>query len=57
MTTDHHNFPHGTVEELMHELLENKRELAENVIVPFDYKEIQRSLVKKMGNMKESIIH
>jgi SNF2 family DNA or RNA helicase len=57
MTTDHHNFPHGTVEELMHELLENKRELAENVIVPFDYKEIQRSLVKKMGNMKESILH
>lgn len=49
ITTDKQNFPQGTVEELMHELLESKRDLAENVIVPFDMKDIQREVAKKIG--------
>lgn len=48
ITTDKDNFPQGTVEELMHQLLEDKRELAENVIVPFNTKEIQEMVLKKM---------
>ena len=56
ITTDKNNFPQGTVEELMNELLENKRELAENIIVPFDYSEIQKSLIEKMGKVKETIL-
>ncbi|MCG6182295.1 hypothetical protein H1215_02355 [Anoxybacillus sp. LAT_38] len=42
------NFPNGTVEELMHELLENKRDLAENIIVPFNVLEIQQKIVEQM---------
>jgi len=49
ITTDQQNFPNGTIEELMHELLEDKRALAENVIVPFDMKDLQREVIKKMG--------
>ena len=41
ITRDGQNFFNGTVEALMHELLENKRELAENVIIPFDMREVQ----------------
>lgn len=48
ITTDKKNFPNGTVEELMHELLENKRDLAENVIVPFNVSEIQQKIVEQM---------
>lgn len=48
ITTDKANFPQGTVEQLMHELLEEKRELAENVIVPFNTKEIQDMVLKKL---------
>jgi hypothetical protein len=33
----------------MHKLLEEKRTLAENVIVPFNTKEIQQMVAKKMG--------
>jgi SNF2 family DNA or RNA helicase len=49
ITTDQTNFPQGTVEELMHELLERKRELAENVIVPFNMRELQKELVEKLA--------
>lgn len=49
ITTDKNNFPQGTVEELMHELLESKRDLAENVIVPFDLKDIQKEVANRMG--------
>lgn len=52
ITTDKDNFPNGTVEELMHQLLEDKRELAENVIVPFSTKEIQQMVFEKMGISK-----
>lgn len=50
ITTDNDNFPQGTVEELMHQLLEDKRELAENVIVPFNTKEIQEMVLNKLIN-------
>ncbi|WP_223881872.1 DEAD/DEAH box helicase [Niallia endozanthoxylica] len=53
ITRDKHNFPQGTVEELMHVLLESKRELAENVIIPFDFSEIQSMVMEKMGMTKE----
>lgn len=46
ITRDPVNFPGGTVEELMHRLLESKRELAENVIVPFDISSIQREMAE-----------
>jgi SNF2 family DNA or RNA helicase len=49
ITTDSSNFPQGTVEELMHELLERKRELAENVIVPFNMSELQKEMIEKLG--------
>ncbi len=49
ITTDQKNFPQGTVEELMHELLDRKRELAENVIVPFNINELQKEIIEKLG--------
>jgi len=52
ITTDLANFPQGTVEELMHELLERKRELAENVIVPFNMSDLQKELVEKLAVQK-----
>ncbi len=52
ITTDHINFPQGTVEELMHELLETKRELAENVIVPFNMSDMQKEIVEKLAVQK-----
>lgn len=48
ITTDKTNFPNGTVEELMHQLLEHKRSLAENVIVPFNITEIQKMVAEKV---------
>lgn len=48
ITTDKQHFPNGTVEELMHELLESKRDLAENVIIPFDTREIQQMVLERM---------
>lgn len=53
ITRDPQNFPQGTVEELMHELLESKREMAENVIVPFDVKDIKRMLESKLAESIE----
>ncbi len=55
ITRDSQNFPQGTVEELMHELLESKRELAENVIVPFNTSEIQKTVVEKMEMDKDKL--
>jgi SNF2 family DNA or RNA helicase len=54
ITTDKENFPNGTVEELMHELLESKRDLAENVIVPFNTREIQQMVFERM-NMASNV--
>ena len=53
ITRDSQNFPQGTVEELMHDLLESKREMAENVIVPFDVKEIKRMLESRIAGVVE----
>lgn len=49
ITSDPINFPNGTVEELMHSLLESKRELAENVVVPFDISSIQREMADRFS--------
>jgi SNF2 family DNA or RNA helicase len=59
ITTDSKNFPQGTVEELMNELLESKRELAENIIVPFNIKALQQEMVEKMNisNETSEVIH
>jgi SNF2 family DNA or RNA helicase len=54
ITTDKENFPNGTVEELMHELLESKRDLAENVIVPFNTRKIQQMVFERM-NMASNV--
>lgn len=48
ITTDKQYFPNGTVEEKMHHLLENRRELAENVLIPFHYKELEEQLLNEM---------
>ncbi|PFG12285.1 hypothetical protein [Bacillus sp. es.036] len=45
ITRDGQNFSNGTVEALMNELLENKWELAENVIIPFDMREVQEIIL------------
>ncbi|MFC4799468.1 DEAD/DEAH box helicase [Neobacillus sp. GCM10023253] len=55
ITTDQTNFPQGTVEELMHELLEQKRALAENVVVPFNMSELQKELVERLS--AQNIVH
>ncbi|WP_198038678.1 DEAD/DEAH box helicase [Planococcus lenghuensis] len=51
ITKDAENFPKGTVEELMHELLSEKSALAENVIVPFDTASFQRQVLEKMKSV------
>lgn len=48
ITTDQTTFPNGTVEEIMHQLLEDKTALAENVIIPFDIKSFQEQVRKTM---------
>ncbi len=55
ITTDRSHFPQGTVEELMHELLESKRHLAENVIIPFDMREIQQAIAEKMMEQRQLV--
>ena len=42
-----------TAEELMNELLDKKRELVENVIVPFNISESQKKIVEKLGVQSE----
>lgn len=49
ITTDRENFPNGTVEELMHILLAQKQELAQNVIIPFDLAGLQQEVMRKMN--------
>ncbi|QBP42693.1 DEAD/DEAH box helicase [Paenisporosarcina antarctica] len=44
ITQDKENFPNGTVEEIMHQMLIDKSELAENVIIPFDTKLFKEQL-------------
>lgn len=46
ITQDKNNFPNGTVEEIMHQLLTDKSVLAENVIIPFDTKSFQQEIVE-----------
>ena len=44
ITQDKENFPNGTVEEIMHQMLKDKSELAENVIIPFDTNSFKEQL-------------
>jgi SNF2 family DNA or RNA helicase len=55
ITKDPDNFPNGTVEELMHELLESKRELAENVIIPFNTSEMKNIVGEMLGSKEKNI--
>lgn len=48
ITTDKQYFPNGTVEEKMHALLESRRELAENVLIPFDYKQFEQQVLHEI---------
>ena len=49
VTKDAQNFPNGTVEELMHQLLEIKSDLAKNVLVPFQSKELEEAVAEMLG--------
>ncbi len=44
ITQDSKNFPNGTVEEIMHKMLTEKSELADNVIIPFDTSSFQKEV-------------
>lgn len=44
ITRDPANFPNGTVEEIMDVMLAEKSELAQNVIIPFDTKSLQKKV-------------
>ncbi|ABO66650.1 helicase [Geobacillus thermodenitrificans] len=55
ITRDSSHFPQGTVEELMHELLESKRHLAENVIIPFNISEIQQAVAEKVVEQRQLV--
>ncbi|MBZ5201573.1 DEAD/DEAH box helicase [Planomicrobium chinense] len=48
ITQDKRNFPNGTVEEIMHNLLLEKSELAENVIIPFDTASFQNQVLQQI---------
>jgi SNF2 family DNA or RNA helicase len=48
ITTDAQHFPNGTVEELMHQLLILKSDIAQNVLVPFQSKEIEEALAEML---------
>lgn len=48
ITQDPTNFPNGTVEEIMHNLLLEKSELAENVIIPFDTTSFQNQVLQQL---------
>ncbi|MCM3491158.1 DEAD/DEAH box helicase [Alkalihalophilus marmarensis] len=54
ITKDQENFPNGTVEEIMHDILQDKKELADNVIIPFDMNALKKELLEKMRE-KQSI--
>ncbi|WP_404427158.1 DEAD/DEAH box helicase [Ureibacillus chungkukjangi] len=55
ITKDSINFPNGTVEEIMHQILTDKSYLAENVIVPFDTSGIQEKVKQAIANQKVSV--
>ena len=55
ITQDSSNFPDGTVEEIMHQILTDKSYLAENVIVPFDTSGIQEKVKKAIIKQQVSI--
>ncbi|MFC4409007.1 DEAD/DEAH box helicase [Chungangia koreensis] len=46
ITQDPRNFPRGTVEEIMHEMLSVKSDLANNVIIPFDTSTLQQQVAE-----------
>lgn len=48
ITQDKYNFPNGIVEEIMHNLLLEKSELAENVIIPFDTSSFQNQVLQQL---------
>lgn len=48
ITQDPTNFPNGTVEEIMHQILIDKSDLAEDVIVPFNTKSMQSEIWESM---------
>jgi SNF2 family DNA or RNA helicase len=48
ITQDKVNFPTGTVEEIMHLMLAEKSELAENVIIPFDTESFQKQVYEQL---------
>ena len=48
ITQDKVHFPNGTVEEIMHNLLLEKSELAENVIIPFDTSSFQKQVLQQI---------
>ncbi|MFD0960579.1 DEAD/DEAH box helicase [Paenibacillus chungangensis] len=52
ITTDAQNFPNGTVEQLMHQLLILKSDLAQNVLVPFQSKEIEEVLAEMVASSR-----
>ncbi|MCL6518152.1 DEAD/DEAH box helicase, partial [Alicyclobacillus sp.] len=48
ITKDPANFPKGTVEEHIHALLEEKQDLARQVLVPFDVRSVQDQVMRAM---------
>lgn len=55
ITQDTANFPEGTVEEIMHQILTDKSDLAENVIVPFDTSGVQERVKQSIVKQHVSI--
>lgn len=49
ITQDKKLFPNGTVEEIMHQMLEEKRDMADNVIQPFDTTGLQAMVAEKIN--------
>ncbi|MBX6353898.1 MAG: DEAD/DEAH box helicase [Thermoflavifilum sp.] len=48
ITRDPANFPKGTVEEQIHALLQEKQDLARQVLVPFDIQALQHEVVRSV---------
>lgn len=55
ITQDSSNFPDGTVEEIMHQILTDKSDLAENIIVPFDTSGIQEKVKLAIEKQQVSV--
>ena len=54
ITTDEETFPQGTVEEIMHQILTDKSNLAENVIIPFDTSSLQQLVGETLEILKKT---